>query len=119
MKKTSLTERFQELAGLKPLAEQPKFPYGQDLGSMQANPDLKFSDPDFNFTDVNPYATGKDDRKIFTPADRLKNSSILSQINTGAKWAEVMDVLIKRADDIGGLSDSAKRIYLQNALKAI
>ena len=112
MKKTSLTERFQELAGLTPLAEQPKFPYGQDLGSMQAN-------PDFNFTDVNPYATGKDDRKIFTPADRLKNSSILSQINTGAKWAEAMDVLMKRADDIDGLSDSVKRTWLQNALKAI
>ena len=111
MKKTSLTERFQELAGLKPLAEQPKFPYGQDLGSMQANPD--------RYTDVNPYATDKDDRKIFTPADRLKDSSILSQINTGAKWAEVMDVLMKRADDIGGLSDSAKRTWLQNALKAI
>ena len=111
MKKTSLTERFQELAGLKPLAEQPKFPYGQDLGSMQANPD--------RYTDVNPYATDKDDKKIFTPADRLKNSSILSQINTRDKWIEAMDVLIKRADDIDGLSDSVKRIYLQNALKAI
>ena len=55
MKKTSLTERFQELAGLKPLAEQPKFPYGQDLGSMQANPD--------KYTDVNPYATDKDDNE--------------------------------------------------------
>ena len=112
MKKTLLTERFQELAGLKPLAEQPKFPYGQDLGSMQAN-------PDFNFTDVNPYATGKDDRKIFTPADRLKNSSILSQINTRDKWIEAMDVLMKKADDIDQVSDSVKRTWLQNALKAI
>ena len=112
MKKTLLTERFQELAGLKPLAEQPKFPYGQDLGSMQAN-------PDFNFTDVNPYATGKDDRKIFTPADRLKNSSILSQINSRVKWEDAMDVLMKKADDIDQVSDSVKRIYLQNALKAI
>ena len=111
MKKTSLTERFQELAGLKPLAEQPKFPYGQDLGSMQANPD--------KYTDVNPYATDKDDRKIFTPADRLKNSSILSQINTRDKWIEAMDVLMKKADDIDQVSDSVKRIYLQNALKAI
>ena len=111
MKKTSLTERFQELAGLKPLAEQPKFPYGQDLGSMQANPD--------RYTDVNPYATDKDDRKIFTPADRLKNSSILSQINTRDKWIEAMDVLMKKADDIDQVSDSVKRIYLQNALKAI
>ena len=111
MKKTSLTERFQELAGIKPLAEQPKFPYGQDLGSMQANPD--------KYTDVNPYATDKDDRKIFTPADRLKNSSILSQINTRDKWIEAMDVLMKKADDIDQVSDSVKRIYLQNALKAI
>ena len=63
MKKTLLTERFQELAGIKPLAEQPKFPYGQDLGSMQANPD--------RYTDVNPYATDKDDKKIFTPVLRL------------------------------------------------
>ena len=111
MKKTLLTERFQELAGLKPLAEQPKFPYGQDLGSMQANPD--------RYTDVNPNATDKDDKKISTPADRLKNSPILSQINTRTNWIEAMDVLIKRADDIDGLSDSVKRIYLQNALKAI
>ena len=112
MKKTLLTERFQELAGIKPLAEQPKFPYCQDLGSMQAN-------PDFNFTDANPYATGKDDRKIFTPADRLKNRSILSQINTRDKWSEAMDVLMKKADDIDQVSDSVNRIYLQNALKAI
>ena len=111
MKKTSLTERFQELAGLKPLAEQPKFPYGQDLGSMQANPD--------KYTDVNPYATDKDDRKIFTPADRLKNSSILSQINTRDKWIEAMDVLMKKANDIDQVSDSVKRTWLQNALKAI
>ena len=111
MKKISLTERFQELAGLKPLAEQPKFPYGQDLGSMQANPD--------RYTDVNPYATDKDDKKISTPADRLKNSPILSQINTRDKWIEAMDVLMKKADDIDQVSDSVKRIYLQNALKAI
>ena len=102
MEKTLLTERFQELAGIKPLAEQPKM---MDLGYMQAQR-------------IGPYAD-KDDKKISTPADRLKDSPILSQINTGAKWAEAMDVLIKRADDIDGLSDSVKRIYLQNALKAI
>ena len=36
MKKTLLTERFQELAGIKPLAEQPKM---IDLGDLQSNPD--------------------------------------------------------------------------------
>ena len=30
-----------------------------------------------------------------------------------------MDVLMKKADDIDQVSDSVKRIYLQNALKAI
>ena len=115
MKKTLLTERFQELAGIKPLTEQPT---GADLDRLKDNPSMM----DLGYMQsqrLGPYALDKDDRKIFTPADRLKNSSILSQINTGAKWAEVMDVLIKRADDISGLSDSEKRIYLQNALKAI
>ena len=111
MKKTLLTERFQELAGIKPLAEQPKFPYGQDLGSMQANPD--------RYTDVNPYATDKDDKKISADAGKLANSPILNQINTRDEWVEAMDILMKKANDIDQVSDSVKRTWLQNALKAI
>ena len=111
MKKTLLTERFQELAGIKPLAEQPKFPYGQDLGSMQANPD--------KYTDVNPYATDKDDKKMSADAGKLANSPILNQINTRDEWVEAMDILMKKANDIDQVSDSVKRTWLQNALKAI
>ena len=103
MKKTLLTERFQELAGIKPLAEQPKFPYGMDLGRMQARGDF----------DTKP------DKKISADAGKLANSPILNQINTRDKWIAAMDVLMKKADDIDQVSDSVKRTWLQNALKAI
>ena len=43
MKKTLLTERFQELAGIKPLAEQPTM---MDLGDMQARGIGPYADKD-------------------------------------------------------------------------
>jgi len=101
MKKTLLTERFQELAGIKPLAEQPTM---MDLGDMQAR-------------GIGPYAD-KDD-KISADAGKLANSPILSQINSRVEWEDAMDVLMKKANDIDQVSDSVKRTWLQNALKAI
>ena len=91
MKKTLLTERFQELAGIKPLAEQPMM---GDLGDMQ-------------------------DDKMSADAGKLANSPILNQINTRDEWEDAMDVLMKKANDIDQVSDSVKRTWLQNALKAI
>jgi len=102
MKKTLLTERFQELAGIKPLAEQPKM---MDLGYMQAQR-------------IGPYAD-KDDKKMSADAGKLANSPILNQINTRDEWVEAMDILMKKANDIDQVSDSVKRTWLQNALKAI
>ena len=128
MKKTSLTERFQELAGLKPLAEQPKmrnfepkFPskaeiermkqlYGAgflDAGGLQAQGYLDDLEKD------------KEEKPVAADAEKLANSPILSQINSRVEWEDAMDVLMKKADDIDQVSDSVKRTYLQNALKAI
>lgn len=100
MEKTLLTERFQELAGIKPLAEQPMM---RDLGDMQARGEF----------DVKP------DKKISADAGKLANSPILNQINTRDEWVEAMDILMKKANDIDQVSDSVKRTWLQNALKAI
>ena len=91
MKKTLLTERFQELAGIKSLAEQPMM---GDLGDMQ-------------------------DDKISADAGKLANSPILNQINSRVEWEDAMDILMKKADDIDQVSDSVKRTWLQNALKSI
>jgi hypothetical protein len=102
MEKTLLTERFQELAGIKPLAEQPTM---MDLGDMQRQ-------------GIGPYAD-KDNKKMSADAGKLANSPILNQINTRDEWVEAMDILMKKANDIDQVSDSVKRTWLQNALKAI
>ena len=125
MKKTSLTERFQELAGIKPLTEQPKM---RDLGDLQSNPD-KYRDEGNPYSDyykfdafgnlITKYNRPKDDKKISADAEKLANSPILNQINTRDEWEDAMDVLMKKADDINQVSDSVKRTWLQNALKAI
>ena len=106
MKKTLLTERFQELAGIKPLAEQPKIPSSMNplaMGDLQAQ----------------GYYDEKPDKKISADAGKLANSPILNQINTRDEWVEAMDILMKKANDIDQVSDSVKRTWLQNALKAI
>ena len=91
MKKTLLTERFQELAGIKNLSTY--------ISEQETETPA--------------------DNKIAKDAEKLADSPILNQINTRDEWEDVMDVLMKKANDIDQVSDSVKRIYLQNALKAI
>ena len=115
MKKTLLTERFQELAGIKPLAEQPKM---MDLGDLQSNPD-KYKNKPYAGNKYDAFGAPKDDKKISADAGKLANSPILNQINTRDEWEDAMDVLMKKANDIDQVSDSVKRTWLQNALKSI
>ena len=91
MKKTLLTERFQELAGIKNLSTY-------------------ISEQETETTA---------DNKIAKDAEKLADSPILNQINTRDEWEDAMDVLMKKANDIDQVSDSVKRTWLQNALKAI
>ena len=111
MKKTLLTERFQELAGIKPLAEQPMI---GDLGDMQKDRIGPYAGDKYD-----AFGAPKDDKKISADAGKLANSPILNQINTRDEWVEAMDILMKKANDIDQVSDSVKRTWLQNALKAI
>ena len=91
MKKTLLTERFQELAGIKNLSTY--------ISEQETETPA--------------------DNKIAKDAEKLADSPILNQINTRDEWEDAMDVLMKKADDIDQVSDSVKRTWLQNALKAI
>ena len=91
MKKTLLTERFQELAGIKNLSTY--------ISEQETETPA--------------------DNKIAKDAEKLADSPILNQINTRDEWVEAMDILMKKANDIDQVSDSVKRTWLQNALKAI
>ena len=91
MKKTLLTERFQELAGIKNLSTY--------ISEQETETPA--------------------DNKIAKDAEKLADSPILNQINTRDEWVEAMDILMKKANDIDQVSDSVKRTWLQNALKTI
>ena len=131
MKKTSLTERFQELAGIKPLAEQPKmrnlrgaepkFPSKAEIERMKQLYGSGFMDAGGRQAQgyLDDLEKDKEEKPVAADAEKLANSPILSQINSRVKWEDAMDVLMKKADDIDQVSDSVKRTWLQNALKAI
>ena len=89
--KKILTERFQELAGIKNLSTY--------ISEQETETPA--------------------DNKIAKDAEKLADSPILNQINTRDEWEDAMDVLMKKANDIDQVSDSVKRTWLQNALKAI
>ena len=91
MKKTLLTERFQELAGIKNLSTY--------ISEQETETPA--------------------DNKIAKDAEKLADSPILNQINTRDEWVEAMDILMKKANDIDQVSESVKSTWLQNALKAI
>ena len=91
MKKTLLTERFQELAGIKNLSTY--------ISEQETETPA--------------------DNKIAKDAEKLADSPILNQINTRDEWEDAMDILMKKANDIAQVSDSVKKTWLQNALKSI
>ena len=101
--KKPLTERFQKLAGIKPLYEQPV-------------PDEEVSDEEL----PDGEETGEEgtEEEMSKDAERLKKI-IEDIINTKDEWYDMFEILLDQAIEIPGMNESLIRTLLQNKIKEL
>ena len=119
-KKFSIHEWQAKQRRLSELSE-PKFPSKAEIERMRSKYGSDFMDAGAlqNAGYLDDLEKDKEEKPVAADAEKLANSPILNQINTRDEWVEAMDILMKKANDIDQVSDSVKRTWLQNALKAI